>query len=60
LVFEKNQSYDQKFASFSFVLSKRPIFGENILKIITLVPVSADFPAKIYSIDIAIHYEKDL
>jgi hypothetical protein len=25
-----------------------------------LVPVSADFPAKIYSIDIAIHYEKDL
>jgi hypothetical protein len=42
-VFLKNQSYDQNFASISFVLSQKRqffaiFFGENILKIITSVP----------------------
>jgi hypothetical protein len=43
-VFLKNQCYDQILAKFSFVLSQNAnffvkFFGENILKIITSVPV---------------------
>jgi hypothetical protein len=43
VVFLKHQCYDQLFSKFSFVLSQKrqffaKFFGENILKIITLVP----------------------